>query len=285
MLGNIAKTSAVVVGSIVLATLAVNAFDFGGQYYRTLLGGLAFSTLPSEGSCPDNMVYVTQTLTPFCIDKYEVSAHKSCLYTDPKTTEESMFNLSNSKCLPVAEEERMPWRHVTQDMAKLACEHAGKRLPTPNEWFVAAFGTPDISSGWGEEDCNVALNRAGGVARTGSGKLCVSSVGVYDMIGNVWEWVQGTVSEGMYKNTILPESGFVTETSANGLAYTTGREKDANYFHDRFWIDATIEAGIMRGGYFNNSDHAGIYATYAASPVTFSGDAVGFRCAVSPESR
>ncbi|KKS38364.1 MAG: hypothetical protein UU98_C0007G0005 [Parcubacteria group bacterium GW2011_GWD2_42_14] len=208
MLRNLAKTIAVVVGSTLLATLAVNAFDFRDQYH-TLLGGLLFSTRPFQGSCPDNMVYISKTLNPFCIDVYEVSAHEACFYQDPKNIDESMFNLSNTTCIPVARKERIPWRHVTRELAERACAQAGKRLPTPNEWFVAAFGTPDEASGWNEEDCNVAHNRAEGVSETGSGTRCISSAGAYDMIGNVWEWVEGTVALGMYQNSILPESGFV----------------------------------------------------------------------------
>jgi len=283
MLRNLAKTIAVVVGSTLLATLAVNAFDFR-DHYHTLLGGLLFSTQSFQSTCPNNMVHVSQTLNPFCIDMYEVSAHEACTYQDPKSADESIFNLSDTACIPVANKERMPWRHVTRDLAERACVQAGKRLPTPNEWFVAAFGTPDLSNGWNEEDCNVAYNREKGVSETGGGTRCISSAGAYDMIGNVWEWVDGTVNMGMYTNSILPASGFVTEASQNGLAYTTGTEKSANYFNDRFWTDPTIEAGIMRGGYFNNYDDAGLYATYAASPVTFSGDALGFRCVVSVDS-
>ena len=283
MLRNLTKTIAVVVGSTLLATLAVNAFDFR-DHYNTLLGGLLFSTQQFvENPCPENMAHVSQTLNPFCIDRYEVSTHEMCVYQDPKTIDESMYNLSNTSCVPVAEKGHIPWRHVNRDLAERACAQAGKRLPTPEEWFVAAFGTPDLPNGWSEDDCNVAHNRAEGVSETGAGKQCVSSVGAYDMIGNVWEWVEGTVNMGMYQNSILPKSGFVTEASLNGLAYTTGTGKSANYFNDRFWTDSTIEAGIMRGGYFNNYDDAGLYATDAASPVTFSGDALGFRCVVSPE--
>ena len=119
MLRNLAKTIAVVVGSTLLATLAVKAVDVR-DLYHTSLSGLVFSTQSFEGTCPDNMVRVTQVLNPFCIDIYEVSAGDACMYENPKSVDESMFNLSDSKCIPVARKDAMPWRNITLDLAQQA---------------------------------------------------------------------------------------------------------------------------------------------------------------------
>lgn len=285
MLRTLTKTLVVVVGSTILATLAVYAVDLRDQYYHTTaLSGLVLYTQNSEGTCPENMVRVSQTLNPFCVDKYEVTAGKACTYKNPKNSDESALNLANPKCAPESTAQKIPWRNVTLAQAKKACEQAGKRLPTPNEWFVSAFGTPDKNSGWQEDDCNVANNRVSGVSKTGSGMRCVSNVGAYDMIGNAWEWVDGVVTQGMYHDAVLPESGYVTGVSIGGLANTTGTMKEENYFNDRFWIDRTIDTGIMRGGYYNSQDSGGVYATFTASPVTFIGDALGFRCVVDVDN-
>lgn len=280
MLRNLTKTLVVVVSSTILATLAVYAVDLRDQYYHTtMLSGLVFSTQENTVTCPENMVYVSQALNPFCIDKYEASAGFSCMYENPKNNTETTFNISNTKCVPETVAQRVPWRNITLAQAQEACEKAGKRLASPNEWFIAAFGTPDQKNGWSEEQCNVANNRADGISKTGSGMRCISNIGAYDMIGNAWEWVEGIVHQGTYNDTFLPQTGFVTGVSINGLANTTGTAKDENYYNDRFWVDNTLdEAGIMRGGYFGSEEYAGLYATYAASPVTFSGDALGFRC-------
>src|SRR6266540_6583615 len=65
--------------------------------------------------------------------------------------------------------------------------NAGKRLLTNSEWRVAAFGTPDPgATGDGVTTCNTA---AAGLMATGSARSCLSGVGVFDMIGNLWEWV------------------------------------------------------------------------------------------------
>jgi hypothetical protein len=64
--------------------------------------------------------------------------------------------------------------------AAAIARNSGKRLPTNQEWQVAALGTPDGAP------CNVSTSSR---ANTGSAAGCISDVGVFDMVGNVWEWV------------------------------------------------------------------------------------------------
>lgn len=79
----------------------------------------------------------------------------------------------------------IPSGYISWFQAAAAARNAGKRLPTSAEWQVAALGTPDEVSG--TSLCNE--NEASAIAATGSRKACVSDVGVYDMVGNVEEWV------------------------------------------------------------------------------------------------
>src|SRR5262249_57430321 len=64
---------------------------------------------------------------------------------------------------------------------------AGKRLLTNREWQGAAAGTPDPGTDDGTTDCNVV--RALDAVSTGSRSSCKSAWGVFDMVGNVDEWV------------------------------------------------------------------------------------------------
>src|SRR5437667_443931 len=70
--------------------------------------------------------------------------------------------------------------------AAQACRVSGKRLATNLEWQDAAAGTPDPGNTPGANDCNT---NSGGPSNTGSRTNCKSSWGVFDMIGNVDEWV------------------------------------------------------------------------------------------------
>lgn len=72
--------------------------------------------------------------------------------------------------------------------AAAICRNSAKRLPTNQEWQVAALGTPDPGTDDHVSDCNI--DPAGtGISKTGARVKCRSEMGVYDMVGNVLEWV------------------------------------------------------------------------------------------------
>lgn len=139
------------------------------------------------GTCPEGMVPVPPEAPLYCIDAYEVN--------------EGTQSLSGAT----------PYTAVTFYEAVAACEavpvidEAGsvigyKRLATDAEWQDAADGTPG-EGGWAypygdspvEGIC--ILPDDDGTLRyeelqlTGSAPGCVSSFGVYDQVGNAWEWV------------------------------------------------------------------------------------------------
>lgn len=277
------KTVAVSVCSTILATLAVNAIDMQGNMASTLLASLLGSSEKATTEvCPQNMVLVTQALVPFCVDAYEASAGASCPFAAPASGDETALNLTVEGCGAASVPQARPWTYVSQDQAVQACSRVGKRLLTANEWYKAALGTPDVSAGWGDESCNVARNLEDGAAEGGSGMRCVSDSGAYDMVGNVWEWVDETVAYGTLYERAVPQTGFVTGVDTDGLAFATESAASDRFGGDRFWSDRTLVAGVMRGGYYDGRASAGIFSTYAASPPTFTGEAVGFRCAVTP---
>src|SRR5262245_7173049 len=75
---------------------------------------------------------------------------------------------------------------ITWFQANQACLLSGKRLLTNREWQGAAAGTPDPGTDNLTTDC--AVNSPGQV-NTGSRSNCKSAWGVFDMVGNVNEWV------------------------------------------------------------------------------------------------
>ncbi len=260
----------VTVAAIVVASMGALAFE-GSAAPSSLLG----AALRSVGArtwrpCPEGMVRVEFSAGPFCIDQFEASAGEGCPLRRITYAQETAINLAVPACAPKSAPGRDPWTYITQVQARDACARAGKRLPTPAEWFAAALGTPEVS-------CVVRGREK--PTRTGTSPACASSFGAQDMVGNVWEWVDAVVRAGVYGGVPLPPSGYIAAADERGVPLATLPRKGKNaYGGDRVWSDAGIIAGVMRGGFYRSGSAAGIYAFHAASPPSFAGEAVGFRC-------
>ena len=262
----------IVIAAVVLTTAGIKAsslvFDGNGK------------VMGVEEGCPDGMVFVPFSGGGFCIDKYEASAGSDCEHDNPQNQIETRGNLDLQACVPASRANAFPWRNISQDQAARACAKAGKRLPTNEEWFAAALGTPDKSSGWGSDDCQVAKNWDAQPGRTGSAKNCVSGAGAYDMVGNVWEWVTGAVEDGNFNGRKLPKSGYIDSTDGESMPGATNLEKsNPNYNEDYAWIKDNGLKAIARGGFWDNGSDAGQYSVYIETPPSFAGTGIGFRCA------
>lgn len=276
---NTLKTIIVITGAMFLTSLTIDATDNLGNFSDSALGGMVAGVFGEPDRCPKGMTVIDSPDGDFCIDIYEVSPSKECLYDNPENQFETRSNLSAPGCVPESKEGEVPWRNISQTQAVSACIKAGKRLPTNEEWYLAAVGTPDESSGWDTTTCNVARNWSPAQPGfTGAAEACVSYYGVHDMVGNVWEWVNETVKKGEYEGLEVPDTGFVYGVDESGVAIETGDVADPNYFDDKFWSEKTKVVGIFRGGYWASESDAGIYSVHAQMPPSFVGTGVGFRC-------
>lgn len=156
-----------------------------------------------------------------------------------------------------------PSAFLTWFQVVAAARNAGKRLPTNAEWQAAALGTPDPGTDNGTTNCNITsttFTLPEDPVNTGSRANCVSDVGAFDMVGNLWEWVADWVPRS---TTCVPEL-FAGTADFNCLAGAS---------------TAAGPGALVRGGGFGNGSSAGVFAVHGGFTLSFAGDGVGFRAA------
>jgi formylglycine-generating enzyme required for sulfatase activity len=89
---------------------------------------------------------------------------------------------------------------VTWDEANQYCAWTGGRLPTEAEWeYAARGGSPQARYG-NLNDIAWSRENAGNLTHAVAGKL-VNGYGLYDMLGNVWEWVNDWFDPKYYQGS------------------------------------------------------------------------------------
>ncbi len=162
-------------------------------------------TMGSDDGMPDEKPAHRIDLPAFYMDKYEVtnSRYKDCVDAErcPLPVNNNLkFHYGTFGTYGVPEFVNFPVNWVDWNSAKTYCEWRGARLPTEAEWEKAARGTDERKYPWGEvidptianygsnlpDAYDGALGKTSAVGSYAKGR---SPYGIYDMAGNVWEWV------------------------------------------------------------------------------------------------
>ena len=200
-------------------------------------------------------------LKSFYIDRHEVTNRRYKIYIDdvgaipPLNWSKNNFPEGKGK---------YPVTGVSWFDANNFCRWAGKKLPTEKQWEKAARGEGENQYPWGNEfkaDHANLSPKAGSqnpVGPVGSHPSGATSLGVMDLIGNVWEWVE---------DDYAPYKGSVYRSEYFGGDYKVIRgqsARDIGHFPGATYL-AALEK-FSRAGYreFSVADQ--------------SAEDVGFRC-------
>ena len=213
-------------------------------------------------SCLDGMADIDGR---FCIDRYEGSLVE--VFPDGTEQPWAYYRTPATdivaKAVSVAGV--FPQGYISGAQASAACEASGKRLCSSTEWKTACMGPQKTLFPYGNERqtgrCNdngrssmrffnpqlddkpehgwmwgsggnmndPRLNQlAGTLTRTGERAGCTNGFGVFDMVGNLHEWVddpKGTFQGGYYLDTHINGDGCNYRTTAHPYShhdYSTG---------------------------------------------------------------
>jgi formylglycine-generating enzyme required for sulfatase activity len=200
-------------------TSSQNQTENKEQGYNTAAYKLA-RKLAEQDAQPGFAVNITK---PFYIGKFEVTQAqwRQVMGTNPSIFQGKKVAGDASRH-PV---ENVTWQHVQQFLKKLNALENGKvyRLPTEAEWEWAARAgaTEDVS--WAQIRASAQMgtrttNPVGGKAP--------NAWGLYDILGNVWEWVQDVYNEKLFADPTPPKTG--TEHVLKGASFV-GDVKNATY--------------------------------------------------------
>jgi len=185
-----------------------------GRVHYFLIDEVGWLERDRRDDLPAHKIYIDT----FYMDKYEVTNQDFSRFLD-STGGRKLWYWPEGKI--AKGEERFPVHDVTWFQADAYCKSIGKRLPTEAEWERAARGGLDrMKFSWGDgglglsgsdtdtqvsgEATNTKRAHVGfPFGPTTVGSYPPNGFGLYDMTGNVWEWINDWYDRDYY--TVTPE--------------------------------------------------------------------------------
>jgi formylglycine-generating enzyme required for sulfatase activity len=213
------------------------------------------------------------TISTFYLDRYEVTnaQFKSFIGKNPAWRAERMpLKYQNGNYLKDWSGNDYPQGKANHPVVNVSwyaavayCQWAGKRLPTEAEWeYAARGGLTGKAFPWGDEAvdksrANYFGSGIGGTVAVGS--YAANGYGLFDMAGNVWEYMADEWGPYSSAAQVNPVGG-------------------GNLFLDKSYQEVTTRR-VIRGGSWGGAP-VNLRVTYRDShPADGARDFVGFRCA------
>jgi sulfatase modifying factor 1 len=237
--------------------------------------------------CPPNMTLVGR----FCIDTYEAELEEQDENGEWIAHPYYERPPSSRKFRAVDALGAFPQGYISQKESAAACKESSKRLCTKSEWQRACKRKGYMRYPYGQQavraKCNSGKSHllslmfkhpAGGItyehhfnapelnkepgwlSKSGDYADCQSDLGVFDMVGNLHEWVSDKVSDDLLQQMDLEDV-------------------------DRHKQPHAIGNGVFMGGFYSTTGELGpgcLYITVAHEP-TYHDYSTGFRCCTAAE--
>ncbi|MGH7232806.1 MAG: SUMF1/EgtB/PvdO family nonheme iron enzyme [Nitrospiraceae bacterium] len=204
---------------------------------------------------PDARPMHRPTLSAYWIDRYEVTnaQYRLCVEGGVCSSPKDRHAFDDPQ------RAQHPVINITWKQAHGYCQWRDRRLPTEAEWEKAARGTDGRRFPWGNSEDAIKTwakertmtSGSNGTSAVGSLVETASPYGVYDLVGNAWEWVKDWYTEDYYT--------------------TAPRQDPQGPLRGSF--------RVLRGGDWNQSPLDLRASTRAWDEMTYWGPTVGFRCA------
>ncbi len=259
---------------------AVEGFEMGTTSAE-VAAAVNQCVVAEQGNCTvdmasDSLPVHVVSLAPFQIQRYEVTSSQYTAFLNTLGANSHLSGCEGNACAFTRTEDEtaliefdgttytniggnLPMYKVTWYGAKAFCEAAGGRLPTEAEWEYAARGTDGRIYPWGNTWDPLSA-RTSIPATTEVGPLPVgrypsgfSPFGMFDMAGNVAEWVSDWYDPTYYT---LPDA-----SGENPLGPTVGTEK------------------VIRGGSWDSKPFFARAVHRQSLAPQETGSWIGFRCA------